>query len=174
MKLHVFFLKPYNFLSSFQKVLFSSTEWPKFSKRGRMTQGVMKFVPLLCIKFSQTILVWILWSQPIKHFIPHWWCVPKNPYSTHLLNEHFFCDTLYIGLAVYVIKKSLTEYGPITSLNFSSVWCLYRVGFGQPFHSETSRSHTALDTALPGQADTVSQWGKRRVGPGNRPPVLSL
>ena len=28
---------------------------------------------LLCIIFSQTILlVLILWSQPIKHFIPHW------------------------------------------------------------------------------------------------------
>ena len=33
------------FFKYISKSVFSSTELPKFSKRGRMTQGFMKFVP---------------------------------------------------------------------------------------------------------------------------------
>ena len=35
-------------------------------------------------------------SIPIYFIHGTRWCVPKNPYSTHLLNEHLFWDTLYM------------------------------------------------------------------------------
>ena len=40
------------------------------------------------------------WIQKLS-YPPHFihgkrWCIQKNPILTHLLNEHFFWDTLYI------------------------------------------------------------------------------
>ena len=87
-KLHVLFLKLYNFLSIFQKVFFLLLSYQNFQKGEKWLRGSWIFSPLrvlLCIIFSQTILVLILWSQPNKHFIPH--C---TSHTQHTITENNF------------------------------------------------------------------------------------
>ena len=47
------------------------------------------------------------WIQKLS-YPPHFihgkrWCIQKNPILTHLLNEHFFWDTLYIAIAIVIL-----------------------------------------------------------------------
>ena len=53
------------------------------------------------------------WIQKLS-YPPHFihgkrWCIQKNPILTHLLNEHFFWDTLYDAIIGFTVCSITTQ-----------------------------------------------------------------